>query len=213
MEALWRQQLADGVARLGVTLPAAQADTLVRYLALLYKWNRVFNLTAVRDGRELVERHLVDSLSALPHIRGRRLLDVGSGAGLPGVPLAVARPDLDVELIDSNSKKTRFLNQVRLELGIVNLRVVHGRVERYHPGELFDCILSRAFASVGDFWRLAHHLLAPGGVMVAMKARVPAAELDEGLSEAGAEFEVIALPPLLGAPRHLVRLRRVTDRG
>ena len=108
MEALWRGQLADGLSRLGISLAEAQVDLLVRYLALLEKWNRVFNLTAVRDSGEMVERHLMDSLSVLPHIKGSRLLDVGSGAGLPGIPLAVACPDLYVELIDSISKKARL---------------------------------------------------------------------------------------------------------
>lgn len=211
MEAIWRQQLADGVARLGLRLSLAQTDLLVSYLALLDKWNRVFNLTAVRDRGEMVERHLIDSLSVLPHVSGHRLLDVGSGGGLPGVPLAVARPDLYVELIDANSKKTRFLNQVRLELGIPNLRVVHGRVEDYYPDELFDSVVSRAFASTSEFWRLAHHLLGPDGVMLAMKARAPEAELGDGFLDAGVEYDIIVLPSLLGAARHLVRLRSPKD--
>ena len=211
MEALWRGQLADGLSRLGISLAEAQVDLLVRYLALLEKWNRVFNLTAVRDSGEMVERHLMDSLSVLPHIKGSRLLDVGSGAGLPGIPLAVACPDLYVELIDSISKKARFLNQVRLELGMSNLRVVHGRVERYRPDEGFDTVISRAFASVGEFWRSANHLLEPGGIMLAMKARSPAAQLDDAAFDDGVDCMIIPLPRLLGAERHLVRLRRVRD--
>lgn len=210
MEPMWRSQLADGLLRLGLGIPGSAVALLIRYLSLLEKWNRVFNLTAVRDRGAVVERHLIDSLSVLPHVEGRRLIDVGSGAGLPGLPLALARPDLYVELIDSNSKKTRFLNQAVLELRIPNVKVVHGRVESYVPDAPFDCVVSRAFASVSDLWRVAAHLLSPDGIMLAMKARAPTAELGEHLARAGAAGDIIALPAIGGAERHLVRLRHLT---
>ena len=209
MTTMWRSQLTEGLLRLGLGLPDAGVERLIRYLLLLEKWNRVFNLTAVRDRSAVVERHLIDSLSVLPHVQGSRLIDVGSGAGLPGLPLALARPDLYVELIDSNSKKTRFLKQAVLELRIPNVEVVHGRVETYVPDAPFDCVVSRAFASVSELWRLAAHLLTPDGIMLAMKARLPEAELGEHLARAGAAGDIVALPAIGGAERHLVRLRHL----
>src|SRR5512135_1267886 len=146
-----QQQLAAGVAALGLALPEGAEARLLAYLALLDKWNRVYNLTAVRDAGRMVSHHLLDSLAAVPFFVGETALDVGSGGGLPGIPLAIARPGLRVTLIDSIAKKTAFLLQVKAELGLSNLDVVTGRVEDYRPVARFDVITSRAFSDLKEF--------------------------------------------------------------
>jgi 16S rRNA (guanine527-N7)-methyltransferase len=170
---------------MGVELDEVRQQRLLEYLELLFKWNRIFNLTAVRDPAIAVSRQLLDSLAVLPLVRGRRLLDVGSGAGLLGIPLAIARPGWQLVLLDSNSKKTRFLNQVKLELGLENMAVVHDRVERYQGPGGFDTITSRAFSALPPLIELSRHLRAPDGRWVALKGRVPKDEiktLDSGLA-------------------------------
>jgi len=181
---------------------------LVDYLALLQRWNRAYNLSAVRDPEAMVAVHVLDSLSLLPYLEGPLVLDVGSGAGLPGIPLALCRPDLTVTLLDSNGKKTRFLNQVRLELGMGSLVVEQQRIQDYRPGHGFNTITSRAYARLDTFVDQTAHLLAPRGVLLAMKANIdlPAetAELDPAHVP-----EVLPLSvPGLDARRTLVRLRR-----
>ncbi|MBR9884950.1 MAG: 16S rRNA (guanine(527)-N(7))-methyltransferase RsmG, partial [Oceanospirillales bacterium] len=155
-----------------------QVDSLLAYLALLVKWNKAYNLTAVRDPAEMVTRHLVDSLSILPWIGEGRLIDVGSGPGLPGIPLAIMHPELDVTTLDSNGKKTRFQNQVKLELGLSNLDVIHGRVEQCDKGP-YEQIVSRAFASLADMLNWTGHLCSDQGVFLAMKGLYPEAELNQ----------------------------------
>lgn len=172
-----RERLAAGVTALGLTLPPDGEDRLVAYLALLQKWNRVYNLTAIRDPDRMVEQHLLDSLAAVPLFGAGRVLDVGSGGGLPGIPLAIARPELSVTLIDTVSKKTAFLIQARGELGLSNLTVVTGRVEEYRPETGFDTITSRAFAELALFVNLTRHLLVPGGRWLALKGVHPTEEL------------------------------------
>ncbi|MEW6591439.1 MAG: 16S rRNA (guanine(527)-N(7))-methyltransferase RsmG, partial [Pseudomonadota bacterium] len=157
------QQLKAGIAALGLALPDGAAAKLLAYLALLDKWNRVYNLTAVRDAERMVSHHLLDSLAAVPFFKGEKVLDVGSGGGLPGIPLAIARPDLQVTLIDSIAKKTAFLLQAKAELGLSNLNVVTSRVEDYKPATGFDVITSRAFSDLREFVTLTRHLLNPGG--------------------------------------------------
>jgi 16S rRNA (guanine527-N7)-methyltransferase len=199
----WPGVLTAGLAELGIVLDAAQRETLLAYLRLLAKWNRAFNLTAIRDPREMVPRQLLDSLSVLPQLRGRRVLDVGSGAGLPGVPLAVARPDAAFVLLDANGKKVRFLRQAVLELGLANVAPVQARVEAYRPTERVDTIVSRAFASLGDMVRASARLLAPDGRWVAMKGpgeRVERRDLPAGLH---VDSVAVALPGLR-ADRRLV---------
>ena len=144
---------------------------------MLQRWNRSYNLTAVRDPAGMITRHLLDSLSILPWVPGRRLLDAGTGAGLPGIPLAIARPDLDVTLLDSSGKKVRFLNNLRRELGLQNVHPVQARLEEYDPPAHFDAIVSRAFASLVAFAEAARHL-ADKASLLAMKGRYPAAELE-----------------------------------
>lgn len=165
-----RQQLSAGAARLGLALDPAVLESLTDYLALIGKWNRVYNLTAIRDPAQMVTHHLLDSLAIVPFVHGARLLDVGSGAGLPGVVIAALRPDLKCTLLDSNGKKTRFLTQVAIELKLGNVEVVQARIEDYHPDSRFDCIVSRAFAELAEFIALAAPLLDRDGQLLAMKS-------------------------------------------
>ena len=164
---------------LGLQLSDQQYSSLLQYHALLVKWNKTFNLTAVRSPEEMITRHLVDSLSVLPHITAERLIDVGSGPGLPGIPLAICRPDLPVTLLDSNIKKSRFQFQAKAELKLDNVDVVHERVEKFQPEMLFDGIISRAFASLQDMLSWTEHLCAPEGVFLAMKGMYPVEEIEQ----------------------------------
>ena len=152
-------------------------DQLLQYLALLHKWNQAYNLTAIRDLHSMVTLHLLDSLAILPMIHGTRILDVGTGAGLPGVPLALANPSLHVVLLDSNGKKIRFLQEVKRALALDNIEVIQTRVERYHPTSSFDTVTSRAFSNLKQMLDCTKHLIAPDGIWLAMKGRHPEAEL------------------------------------
>jgi 16S rRNA (guanine527-N7)-methyltransferase len=170
---------------------------------LLAKWNSAYNLTAVRDPLEMVTRHLLDSLVVAPHLYGARVLDVGTGPGLPGIPLAVARPELAFTLLDANAKKTRFVVQAVGELVLKNVEVVQSRVENYRPSRIFDTVVSRAFASIADMLAHARHLCAPGGRFLAMKGAYPEEEL-KALPD-GYDYEVVPLAvPGLDAARHVV---------
>ncbi len=164
---------------LGLQLNDQQYTSLLQYHALLVKWNKTFNLTAVRSPEEMITRHLVDSLSVLPHIHAERLIDVGSGPGLPGIPLAICRPDLPVTLLDSNIKKSRFQFQAKAELKLENVDVVHERVEKFQPEIRFDGIISRAFASLQDMLSWTEHLCTPEGVFLAMKGMYPVEEIEQ----------------------------------
>jgi 16S rRNA (guanine527-N7)-methyltransferase len=200
--------LDRGLAALGLDPPAPARAGLLAYLALLAKWNRAYNLTAVRDPAQMVTRHLLDSLAVLPHLHGRRLVDVGSGAGLPAVPIALLRPDLAVTALDSSQKKTRFVTQAALELKLPHLTALAVRAEAYRPEVPFDTVIARAFASLADFVRAAGHLAAPGGRLLAMKGAYPSAEL----AALPAGWNVSAIHrievPGLDAERHLVELVR-----
>lgn len=165
----WQSELSDGLQQMQLDLSAHQQHQLLEYLQLLVKWNSVFNLTAIRDPDEMVSRQLLDSLSILPWVRGTNVLDVGTGAGLPGIPLAIALPEIDFTLLDSNGKKTRFLQQVAAQLGLNNVRVVNQRVESFSDAKGFDIITSRAFSALVDFITGTRHLLAAGGAWLAMK--------------------------------------------
>ncbi len=172
-----RAGLESGLAALGEQLSRAQVDALMEFLNLLTKWNKTYKLTAITDLSAMVSHHLLDSLSVLPALAGERIADVGAGAGLPGIPLAVARPDLEFVLLDSNGKKTRFMTHAVGRLGLRNVQVVKARVEDYAGEGGFDTVLSRAFASLADFVRLAGGLCAPAGRLVAMKGRLRPEEL------------------------------------
>ncbi|CAB3760633.1 16S rRNA (guanine(527)-N(7))-methyltransferase RsmG [Paraburkholderia solisilvae] len=206
--------LAEGARALKLDLTDTQSTRLLDYVALLAKWNAVYNLTAIRDPRQMLIQHILDSLSIVPHLAARgpsSALDVGSGGGLPGIVLAIVLPDWRVTLNDIVQKKTAFQSQVKAELGLANLSVVTGRVETLHPGvevpEKFDVIVSRAFAELADFVTLARHLVAENGAIWAMKGVRPDAEIVR--LPAGAEArQVIRLDvPSLDAERHLVEVR------
>ncbi|MDP2133378.1 MAG: 16S rRNA (guanine(527)-N(7))-methyltransferase RsmG [Sulfuritalea sp.] len=206
------QQLAAGLAALGLDLPAAVQVRLLAYVALLKKWNATYNLTAIRDEAEMVTQHLLDSLSVLPVLQesalvGRRWADVGSGAGLPGIPLAIVRPDLDMTLIETVEKKSAFQRQARIELGLPGITVANGRVEAM-PGGQFAAVISRAFAELADFVKLAGHLLEPQGRLYAMKGQLSDAEIGR-LPPSWVVAESVRLHvPGLEAERHLIILER-----
>ena len=191
------QPLRRGLLALGVGLSDEQVERLERYLALLEKWNRTYNLTAIRDPLEMVGHHLLDSLAVIPYLpmpqAGATLADVGSGAGLPGIPLAIARPQWQITLNDSNQKKAAFLRQAAIELGLANAAVHEGRVESWRPAARFAVVISRAFAELADFIAHCRHLVAPGGVLAAMTGAAP---------KAGTVIRLNV--PLLDAQRHLV---------
>jgi 16S rRNA (guanine527-N7)-methyltransferase len=203
------QQLTAGIAALGLALPAGAEAKLLAYLALLEKWNRVYNLTAVRDAERMVSHHLLDSLAVVPFFQGEAVLDVGSGGGLPGIPLAIARPELQVTLIDSIAKKTAFLLQTKAELGLHNLNVVTGRVEDFRPEARFDVITSRAFSDLKEFVTLTRHLLKPAGRWLAMKGLVPHEEIAYLPDWVKVSTNHELLVPGLEASRHLIVLEPV----
>lgn len=200
------RSIIEGSERLGISLTAEAVARLVAYLALLERWNRAYNLTAVRDPEAMVIRHLLDSLSILPWVEGPRVLDVGSGAGLPGIPLAVARPNCQFCLLDSNGKRTRFLTQVAAELQLTHVDVVRGRVEDYRPAVLFNSVVSRAFATLADMVADAGRLCVPNGRLLAMKGVFP----DDELARLPPGYVVVGVYPLhvpnLEAERTLVHL-------
>jgi 16S rRNA (guanine527-N7)-methyltransferase len=201
-------KLAEGLSAMGLNLSADVQAKLIAYLRLIEKWNRVHNLTAVREPEQMVVLHLLDSLTVLPHVADKHtLLDVGTGAGLPGIPLAIARPDMQVTLLDSNHKKTTFLTQAKAELGLANIHVVSERVEAWQPASLFDAIVSRAFSELSDFVTQARHLVLPGGVMLAMKGVYPFDEIAKIPTTHRVENVVELNVPSLDAKRHLVFLK------
>lgn len=201
-------QLATGLAAMNLNLDAGQQEKLLAYVALLAKWNKVYSLTAIREPKRMVTHHLLDSLAPLPHLKGEqlRILDVGSGFGTPGIPLAIARPDWQLVLLDSNQKKTTFLRQALLELKLPNVSIVTDRVELYRPDAPFHIITSRAFAELADFVQLTRHLLAQGGEWAALKGVYPyeeIARLPAGIRVTGVDALCV---PELDAERHLVHL-------
>jgi 16S rRNA (guanine527-N7)-methyltransferase len=200
-------QLASGCEKLGLHLSEETRGKLLAYIALIHKWNKVYNLTAIRDPKSMLTHHILDSLSVVPHIHGKTLLDVGCGAGLPGIPLALAKPDLQVTMLDSSHKKTTFVQQALIELGIGNAGVKCDRVEALNVNEKYDVVISRAFSDLAEFVKLAGHLVAEGGRMAAMKGVYPHEEL--ALLPANAELEkVIPLTvPGLEANRHLIMIK------
>jgi len=197
--------LDSGLNTLGLTLPDGAADRLLAYRDLLYKWNRTYNLTALRDPEQAITHHLLDSLAILPWISADNLLDVGSGGGLPGIPLAIARPDLNVTMVDAVHKKVSFLQQAAIELGLPRVKAIHTRIEDL-TGQ-YALISSRAFSELADFVGLTRHLLAPEGRWLAMKGVIPQAEINA----LPADVQVESIQPLqvpgLDAERHLIILR------
>ncbi|MBI2295459.1 MAG: 16S rRNA (guanine(527)-N(7))-methyltransferase RsmG [Betaproteobacteria bacterium] len=170
-------KLAQGIVQLGLALPPPTQQRLLDYVALLQKWNKVYNLTAVREAQKMVGHHLLDCLAVAPHVSAATILDVGSGAGLPGIPLALALPRAQVTLLDSGHKKAAFLRQAVIELKLANAEVVCERIEDWRPSRRFELVISRAFSDLPEFAARAGHLVARGGVLAAMKGGYPHAEL------------------------------------
>ena len=203
-----RQDLVAGCAELHLDLKPEIIADLLAYLGRLVKWNKQFNLTAIRDPQTMVHRHLLESLSILPYLGGGRILDVGTGAGLPGLMIAICRPDLAITLLDTNGKKTRILNQVVMEMQLSNVTVIQSRVENYSPDDLFDRIVSRAFTALDNMVSWCEHLLVPGGEFLAMKGAYP----EPGQQPLPADWHVQDVIPLqvpfVEEQRHLVRITK-----
>ena len=201
--------LNNGLKDLNLTLSSGQQQKLIDYVELLHKWNKTYNLTAIREPSQMITKHILDSLAINPYLQGDRIIDVGTGAGLPGIPLAINNPDKQFTLLDSNGKKTTFLTQAKAILALENVVVVKHRAESFHPEQCFDTVLSRAFTSVQNMLKMTAHLCCPDGRFLAMKGRYPAQELAE-LPEG---FEVQQAPrvdvPGLFEARHLVIATRV----
>lgn len=175
-------KLTAGLRSMGIVVEQQQQEQMLTYLAEFNKWNKAYNLSAVRDPEQMLYRHLLDSLSVLPHVSQKapkRVIDVGTGGGLPGIPLAIALPDCQFTLLDSNGKKTRFLFHVKTLLGLDNVQVENGRVEQFRPEVGYDLVISRAFASLTDMVSGCEHLLSTGGLFMAMKGIYPQSELDD----------------------------------
>ena len=199
--------IETGLNAMSIASTAEQRRLLAEHLELIAKWNRVHNLTAVRETSQMVVLHVLDSLSLIPHVGdARTLLDVGSGPGFPGIPLAILRPELQVTLLDSSSKKCTFLEQARTELGLANVTVKCERVERWKPDARFDLVVSRAFAELHEFVAQAGHLAAPGGRMLAMKGVYPFEEIARLPSSHRVAGVIELAVPMLDAKRHLVAL-------
>ena len=204
----WQGQLRDGLTAMNLALTDGQQQQLLAFLALLNKWNKAYNLTAVRDEREMVSRQLLDSLSILPWVTTEHLLDVGAGGGLPGIPLAIVFPDKRFTLLDSNGKKTRFLHQCVLELGLHNVEVIHGRAEDCQPEQPFSQISSRAFTALENLVSWCGQLLANEGQFLAMKGQYP----DDEVAALPAGWQVESSHSLkvpgAGGERHLLIVTR-----
>lgn len=198
-----RHILESGLKALNLPQPPEQIEQLLAFIRLIAKWNKAYNLTAVRNNEDMARLHILDSLAILPHIQGKRVIDIGTGAGLPGIPLAICLPEVEFVLLDSNAKKTRFVQQVILELKLKNVSVCHSRAEDYQPEHGFDIVTTRAFASLPDIVKLTAHLLNPNGVLLAMKGQIPEAEL----AEICADSTLIPIKvPDVEAERCLVRM-------
>lgn len=197
-------QLNLGLSKLNLSLPPEAREKLLAHLFLLAKWNKAYNLTAINNQRDMLGLHVFDSLSIVSFIQGPKVLDVGSGAGFPGIPLAIALPEYEFVLLDSNRKKTTFLTHVALTLGLKNVKIVHSRVEDFHFDSGFDTIVTRATTSLKSFIATTQHLLRPTGILLAMKGKIPEAEI----AEIDALTSVIKLiVPEVAAERHIIKLQ------
>lgn len=206
---LFSDQLERGLEKINIKASVFQQQQLVRYLLLFEKWNKTYNLSSVRNREEMVSRHLLDSLVVLPHLQGANFIDVGTGGGLPGIPLAIMKPECPVTLLDSNGKKTRFLFQVKLDLGLTNVSIENQRVENFKPPRLFSGIISRAFASLKDMVDGCEHLLEPEGRFWALKGVYPEAELSDLPKHYNVESCRTLEVPGCDGQRHLLEIARV----
>lgn len=205
-----RTILESGLATLKVPATAEQIQQLIEFIKLIEKWNKTYNLTAIRQREDMVRLHLLDSLAIAPFIDGKRVIDIGTGAGLPGIPLAIVMPETEFTLLDSNAKKTRFVQQAILELKLKHVTVHHERVEMFQPEQGYCAVLARAFASLPDILRLTAHLSNPDGVLLAMKSQQIDAEIAE-LTAWGIEPEIIPITlPDTDVQRCLVKIKLPT---
>lgn len=196
-----RLQLERGLAEMKIELPSQSIAKMIDFLRMMVKWNKVYNLSAIREPEQMVNMHLLDSLVVLPFLHGKRCIDVGTGAGLPGIPLAIARSDMQFALLDSNSKKTRFIQQACIELGLDHVSVLNERIEEYQPEQKFDTVTARAFTSMPNLLVKTRHLLALGGRLLAMKSKETKAVDSKGFQFSCVESLVI---PELEVTRNLV---------
>lgn len=208
-----RADLIGGAAALGVTLSEADAARLLRLLDELERWNRAYNLTSIDEREEMITHHLLDSLSVHPYLKGERIADVGTGAGFPGLPLAVVNPDRRFTLIDSSNKKVRFVAHAARTLGLTNVEPVHARAEGLEPAEPFDTVVARAFAAIPELLRVVAGLCGPGTRVIAMKGRRP----DDEIAAIGADWRLVGVEPVtvpqLGEERHLILIERPGSRS
>lgn len=202
-----RKILVSGLKSLKLSLSDDKIEQLLDFIKLIEKWNKAYNLTAIRDREDMVRLHLLDSLAIMPFIEGKRVIDIGTGAGLPGIPLAIYLPEIEFTLLDSNAKKTRFVQQALLELKLKNVSVCHSRVEQYHPEKSFDTVITRAFASLSDIVELTAHLLSNDGVLLAMKGQSP----DIPKLESARTTLIPVNVPGITAERCLVRIQLIKE--
>jgi 16S rRNA (guanine527-N7)-methyltransferase len=172
-----RTLLVEGIAALNLSVDDQKIDQLLAFIKLIEKWNKAYNLTAIKKQDDMVKLHLLDSLTVIPYLDGERIIDIGTGAGLPGIPLAICLPNIAFTLLDCNAKKTRFVQQVVLELKLANVQIVHSRSEDYQPEQKFDTVITRAFAELADIVESTKHLLADNGKIIGMKGQCTESEL------------------------------------
>ncbi len=202
-----RKILVSGLQSLNLSQAEDKIEQLLGFIKLIEKWNKAYNLTAIRNREDMVRLHLLDSLAIVPFIEGKRVIDIGTGAGLPGIPLAIYLPEIEFILLDSNAKKTRFVQQAILELKLKNVSVCHNRVEQYHPEKSFDTVITRAFAGLSDIVELTAHLLNKDGVLLAMKGQIPDVSKLES-----AKTELIPVNvPGISAERCLVKVQLINE--
>ncbi|MGB1327430.1 MAG: 16S rRNA (guanine(527)-N(7))-methyltransferase RsmG [Porticoccaceae bacterium] len=207
-----QQELELGIKTLGLNYSSHQVEQLLAYLEMLQRWNKAYNLTAIREPIQMIRLHLLDSLAIHPFIQGvKDIIDVGTGPGLPGIPLAILNPDINFTLLDSNGKKTRFLFQAINDLSLSNAREINQRVEKYQPENTFDIILSRAFSSISDMLYQCDHLVSNNGCFLAMKGKKP----DSELSQITKDYKVVELSevnvPKIDSERHLIKIIKTGD--
>ena len=202
-----QQALELGIKTLGLSCSSQQVEQLLAYLEMLQRWNKAYNLTAIREPIQMVRLHLLDSLAIHPYVQGvKHIIDVGTGPGLPGIPLAILNPDINFTLLDSNGKKTRFLFQAINDLSLANAKEINHRVEKYQPEQSFDIVLSRAFSSISDMLTQCDHLVSDSGCFLAMKGKKP----DSELSQITKDYKVVDLSqinvPQVDSERHLIKI-------
>ena len=201
--------LLQGCEKLALDITTEQADKLTGYVQRIDKWNKAYNLTSVRDPEQMMVKHILDSLAVTRFVSGKRVIDVGTGPGLPGIPLAIMLPDIEFTLLDSLGKRVRFMKQCAFELGLTNVTPVYSRVEEHEPAQPYDIVLSRAFASLKDMLHWCQHLVDSSGVFFALKGQFPQSEIDEVSDHFQiGSVEALSVPDLTGE-RHLVTIRKV----